>query len=85
MPVRGGVVANDNDLSVSLAESGLALAFAAEPMVAEQLRMGKLRRVLEAYAPTVPGFFLHFPSRAKSTPPLRAFVDAAKELARRAL
>jgi hypothetical protein len=37
--------------------------------------------VLESYAPTVPGFFLYYPSRSRSSAPLRLFVDAAKELA----
>ena len=40
--------------------------------------------VLEAYAPTVPGFFLYFPSRAQRSPALRLFVDTAKELLPRA-
>jgi DNA-binding transcriptional LysR family regulator len=39
-----------------------------------------LQRVLEAYAPTVPGFFLYYPRRAHRSPLLRAFVDTAKEL-----
>ncbi|OJH35801.1 LysR family transcriptional regulator [Cystobacter ferrugineus] len=82
VPVRGGVVTNDNQLSVSLAEQGLGLAYAVEPMVAEQLRTGRLVRVLESYAPTVPGFFLYYPSRAQRTPALRLFVDAARELVR---
>jgi DNA-binding transcriptional LysR family regulator len=82
VPVRGGVVTNDNQLSVTLAEQGLGLAYALEPSVAEQLRTGRLQRVLEPYAPTVPGFFLYFPSRAQRSPALRLFVDAAKELAR---
>ncbi|MGZ6126192.1 MAG: LysR family transcriptional regulator [Myxococcales bacterium] len=69
----------------ALAEAGMGLAYVAEPTVAVQLRTGRLRRVLDSYAPTVPGFFLYFPSRAKSTPSLRAFVDAAKELATRAV
>jgi hypothetical protein len=38
-------------------------------------------RVLEANAPSVPGFFLYFPSRAQSSGPLRLFVETAKELA----
>ena len=46
----------------------------------EQLRSGRLQRVLERYAPTVPGFFLYFPRRAQRSAPLRLFVDAAKEL-----
>ncbi|MFL5351428.1 LysR family transcriptional regulator [Archangium sp.] len=85
VPVRGGVVSNDNQLSASLAEQGLGLAYVLEPLVAEQLRTGRLQRVLESYAPTVPGFFLYFPSRAQRSPALRLFVDAARELAAHAL
>lgn len=48
--------------------------------MAEQLRTGRLQRVLEAYAPTVPGFFLYYPSRAQRTPALRLFVETAREL-----
>ena len=85
VPVRGGVVTNDSQATVALVEQGLGLAYVLEPMVAEQLRTGRLVRVLEAYAPTVPGFFLYFPSRAQRSPSLRLFVDAARELARHAL
>jgi DNA-binding transcriptional LysR family regulator len=83
VPVRGGVVSNDGQLSLSLAEQGLGLAYALEPMVSEQLRAGRLQRVLERYAPTVPGFFLYFPSVARRSPPLRLFVEVAKELCAR--
>ncbi len=83
VPVRGGVITNDNRLWVSLAEQGVGLAYVFEPMVAEQLRDGRLKRVLEAYAPTVPGFFLYYPSRAQRSPALRLFVDAAREFASR--
>jgi DNA-binding transcriptional LysR family regulator len=85
VPVRGGVVTNDSQVMLSLAESGTGLTYAFEPVVREQLRAGRLKVVLEAYAPTVPGFFLYFPSRAQRSPPLRLFIEAAKELAVRAL
>ncbi|MDI3285624.1 LysR family transcriptional regulator [Polyangium sp. 15x6] len=86
VPVRGGVVvANDAELIISLAEQGLGLAYTFEPMVLEQLRTGTLRRVLEPYSPTVPGYFLYFPHRAQRSAPLRLFVEAAKELAVRRL
>jgi DNA-binding transcriptional LysR family regulator len=52
-----------------------------EPAVKESLRTGRLVRVLEEYAPTVPGFFLYFPSRAQRSGPLRLFIETAKELA----
>lgn len=81
VPVRGGVVTNDMDLSVFLAEQGLGLTYVAEPMVGKQLRDGRLQRVLESFSPTVPGFFLYFPSRARRSASLRLFVDAAKEFA----
>ena len=85
VPVRGGVVTNDHMVSVSLAVEGLGLAYAFEPAVLEHLRAGRLVRVLDAYAPTVPGYFLYFASRAQRSAPLRLFVEAAKELALRAV
>jgi DNA-binding transcriptional LysR family regulator len=79
--VRGGVVTSDGEVMRALAEAGAGLAYAIEPAVQEQLRSGKLVRLLEAYAPTVPGYFLYFPSRAQRSEPLRLFVETAKELA----
>ncbi|MFL5355754.1 LysR family transcriptional regulator [Archangium sp.] len=81
VPVRGGVVTNDDQVMLSLAEAGAGLIYACEPTVKELLRAGRLKVVLEAYAPSVPGFFLYFPSRAQRSGPLRLFVEAARELA----
>jgi DNA-binding transcriptional LysR family regulator len=81
VPVRGGIVCSDSRLTVSLAERGAGLAYAFEPMAVEALRAGRLERVLEAYAATVPGFFLYFPSQARRSAPLRLFIETAKELA----
>ncbi|RYZ02726.1 MAG: LysR family transcriptional regulator [Myxococcales bacterium] len=80
VPVRGGVVSSDGRLNAALAEQGAGLVYALEPMIKEQLSSGRLRRVLERYAPTVPGFFLYYPSVAQRSAPLRLFVEAAKEL-----
>jgi len=80
VPVRGGVVANEPQLCVTLAEQGLGLAYPFEPSVADSLRSGRLRKVLEPFAPLVPGFFLYYPSRAQSSPALRLFVDVVKEV-----
>ena len=48
--------------------------------MAKQLRAGRLKTVLDAYAPAVPGFFLCYLSRAQSSPALRLFVEVAKEM-----
>lgn len=80
VPVRGGLLTNDPQLNVAMAERGLGLTHTFEPWVAEPLRKGRLKLVLEAYAPTVPGFFLCYPSRAQSSPALRLFVEVAKKV-----
>ncbi|SEN13681.1 LysR substrate binding domain-containing protein [Stigmatella aurantiaca] len=86
LPVRGGVVVSgDGGALVSLAEAGAGLTYAFEADVKEQVRTGRLKIVLESYAPEVPGFFLYFPSRAQRSGPLRLFVEAARELAVKAL
>jgi DNA-binding transcriptional LysR family regulator len=84
VPVRGSLVVRDDaQMMIDMAERGLGLTYTFEPMVVEQLRKGRLKLVLDAYAATVPGFFIYFPSRAQRSGPLRFFVDTAKELARR--
>lgn len=80
VPVRGGIVGNEGSILISCAEKGLGLTYVFEPMVREQLRSGRLVIVLEAFAPTVPGYFLYFPRAAQTSAPLRLFIDTAKEL-----
>jgi DNA-binding transcriptional LysR family regulator len=83
IPVRGGAITNSVPVMVALAESGAGLMYAFESDVKEQLRDGRLKIVLEAYASIAPGFFLYFPSRAQRSEPLRLFVEAARELTQR--
>jgi DNA-binding transcriptional LysR family regulator len=56
----------------------MGLAQVPEPIAASLVRAGKLVRVLEPFAPMVPGVFLYFPSRHQMMPKLRAFVDHVK-------
>ncbi len=81
VPVQGTVTTNDPELMRLLAVAGVGLLYAFEPQIADDLRRGSLRLVLEPYAAAVPGFFLYFPSRAQVSPAFRAFVDVARELA----
>ncbi|NOK08163.1 LysR family transcriptional regulator [Corallococcus exercitus] len=83
IPVQGSVATNDEMTGVAFAAAGLGLAYALEPAIQEPLDSGRLVRVLEDYAPTVPGFFLYYPSRAQRSRPLRLFIEAARELAGR--
>jgi DNA-binding transcriptional LysR family regulator len=80
VPVRGNLVVNDGLFCAKLAERGLGLAYAMEPLVKKQLKAGILRCVLEPYAVSVPGFCLYYPSRAQRSGPLGLFVETVREL-----
>jgi len=82
VPVRGPVTTNNFELRKSLAVAGLGLIYAMESTVADELARGRLRVVLEPYAPEVPGLFLYFPNRAQVSPALKAFVAVAREVTR---
>lgn len=84
VPVRGGIVTNNGELALAMVERGLGLGYVIDAMVKGSLRAGRLVEVLEPYAPKVPGFFLYYPNRAQRSPPLRLFIEAAKELVLRA-
>ena len=80
VPVQGPITTNDPDLMRAMAVAGVGLVYAFEPQIADELRRGRLRLVLEPYAAAVPGFFIYFPSRAQVSPALRAFVAMAREV-----
>jgi DNA-binding transcriptional LysR family regulator len=81
VPVRGSVTTNDPQLRRAMALAGIGLLYGLEPLLAEEVDKGRLRLVLEPYAPSVPGLFLYFPSRSQVSPAFRAFVDVAREVA----
>lgn len=80
VPMRASVLTNDGLACAALAKLGLGLAYVPEPSVREDVRAGRLEIALEAYAPSVPGYFLYFPSRAQRSTPLRVFVETAQAL-----
>ncbi|KFE70766.1 LysR family transcriptional regulator [Hyalangium minutum] len=76
--VEGRVVLDDAELWVDTAVSGLGLAFVPENRVRKLLAEKRLVRVLEPYCPTLPGFFLYYPSRTHVAPKLKALIDFLK-------
>jgi DNA-binding transcriptional LysR family regulator len=73
--VDGRIVVDDGDLLLDAAVAGLGLANTLDAHVRAHLADKRLVRVLEAYCPPFPGFFLYYPSRAHLPPKLGAFVD----------
>lgn len=82
VPVRGPVTTNDAELMRAMAIAGVGLLYALEDRIEDELAAGKLRVVLEQYAPEVPGLYLYFPSRSQLSPALKAFVEVARTVAK---
>ena len=82
VPVHGPVTTNDPELMRAVAVAGTGLLYALEDRVRDDLQSGRLRVVLEPYAPAVPGLYLYYPNRSQVSPPLKAFVEMARSLAK---
>ena len=80
VPTRGRVVTSDEEVANAMAEAGVGLCYQFEPRVARAVAAKRLRVVLDGYAPSVQGLFLYFPSRARVSPALRAFIEVAREV-----
>lgn len=78
VPVDGPVTTNDAGLMHGMAIAGVGLLYSLEDRVKNDLVSGRLRVVLERYAPEVPGLYLYYPSRSQVSPALKAFVEVAR-------
>jgi DNA-binding transcriptional LysR family regulator len=76
--VAGPFIANDFPTMLGAAVEGLGLAQVPKPIAAAAVKLGKLVRVLEPFAPMVPGVFLYYPGNRQIMPKLRAFIDHVK-------
>jgi DNA-binding transcriptional LysR family regulator len=76
--VSGPLIANDMPTMLGAAAEDMGLAHVPAPIAASLVKAGKLVRVLEPFAPMVPGVFLYYPSPHQMMPKLRAFVDHVK-------
>lgn len=73
--VKGNLILPQQPLIRQAALEGIGLAFLFEESVAEDLRAGRLKSVMEAWCPEFNGFCLYYPSRRQMRPALRAFID----------
>jgi DNA-binding transcriptional LysR family regulator len=76
--VAGPMIANDYPTLLGAATEGVGLAQVPAPVVAAAVKDGRLARVMEPFAPMLPGVFLYYPGRRQIMPKLRAFIDHVK-------
>lgn len=74
LAVNGAVVTNDGAVLVDAAVAGVGLAYVFEDMVKGLVADNRLVRVLGAYCPRIPGYFLYYPSRQHIAPKLTVLI-----------
>jgi DNA-binding transcriptional LysR family regulator len=75
MAVRGPLIVNSAAMTLSAAVSGIGLTYTVAANIRQLVARGLLEPCLEAFMPTMPGFFIYYPSRAQALPKLRAFLN----------
>ena len=78
MRVEGHLAFNDGDMILASTLAGLGVAYVFEEMVAKHIAEGRLVRMLEAWCPTLPGYYLYHPSRRQTPAALSAFIEALR-------
>ena len=73
--VKGPVIVNDFASQMLAVKTGVALAFMAEPNVADDVENGTLEMLFANAAFSSGGLFLYYPSRKQVMPKLRVFID----------
>jgi DNA-binding transcriptional LysR family regulator len=76
--VEGRLVSNNADLIREAALAGHGIAYVYEDEVAADIRAGRLKRILEKWCPTFPGYYLYHPSRRQTPPALAALIAALR-------
>lgn len=77
--VDGQAIFNTTPQMLQAALDGHGLAFVPEDMVLEHVAQGRLRKVLQDWCPTFPGYHLYYPSRRQSSPAFAVVLDALRE------
>jgi DNA-binding transcriptional LysR family regulator len=73
--VEGPLILSDQSLIRTAAIDGAGLAFIFDQRIFDDIREGRLIRVLEDWCEPFDGFYIYYPSRRQMRPALRAFVD----------
>ena len=76
--VDGPLVFNNSDLIREAAVAGQGLAYTYDDAVAADVKDGRLKRILEKWCPTFPGYYLYHPSRRQTPPALAAVIAALR-------
>lgn len=80
--VKGNLTISDTTFGLDAALEGIGLAYMFEALARPHIRAKRLKRVLTAFAPTFPGFYLYYPNRQHQSTKLKALIDYVTRRAR---
>jgi DNA-binding transcriptional LysR family regulator len=76
--VEGPLIVNEILLARRAARDGAGIAYLPEDYVAEDIREGRLTRVLADWCPPFPGYHLYYPNRRQRSPAMTLLVEAIR-------
>jgi DNA-binding transcriptional LysR family regulator len=76
--VRGNLTLSDTLFNLDAALDGIGLAYTFEQLSLPYIKVKRLKRVLAAFSPTFPGFYLYYPSRQNQSTKLKALIEYAR-------
>lgn len=82
--VRGPITLDEAGLVRTSVLEGTGLGYTMEEEVLPDIKAGRLVRALEDWTPPYPGLCLYYPGRRNLSAGVKAFLDLARELSRRA-
>lgn len=78
MKINGQWVFNESYHSADAVRLGLGIAYIPEDMVEDDLRYGRLIKVLDEYSIQFSGYHLYYPHRRQQSPALRLVIDTLR-------
>lgn len=75
------LTANDTQMIAEWARQGLGIAYLPDLEIVDDVRQGRLLRVLTRFVPETSGLFLYFPMRTQQQPKMRALIEQLSLLA----
>jgi DNA-binding transcriptional LysR family regulator len=82
--VRGSITLDEASLTRTAILKGTGVGYIFEQDILPDIQAGRVVRVLEDWTPPYPGLCLYYPGRRNLSAGVRAFLDLARELSRRA-
>lgn len=73
--IQGSLTISDTLFSLDAALEGVGLAYTFEQLAEPHIRAKRLKRVLTEFSPTLPGFYLYYPSRHDQPTKLKALIE----------